>query len=76
MPRGGTTPHVFQECEDSWVSFITNLIFNHFHTDHQAFSTDITNDLILVSEFGQLCQKVVAHFETGLLRAILCDSLS
>lgn len=29
----------------------THLVFDHFHADLQAFSTDVTDDLILVSEF-------------------------
>lgn len=52
-----------------------HLVFDHFHSDHQAFSTDVSDDLILVSEFGQFCHEMGAHVEAVLLQTVLSDSL-
>lgn len=52
------------------------LVFNHFHADLEAFSTDITDNLIFVSEFCHLRHQIGAHMKTVLLRAILSDSLT
>ena len=51
------------------------LAFDHFHTDLQAFSTDIADNLVLVSEFCQFCHQIGAHIMTVLLQAIFFDSL-
>lgn len=51
------------------------LVFDHLHTDLQAFSTDVTDDLIAVSEFCQLCHQIGAHIKTVLLCAVFFDSL-
>ena len=58
--------------EDSWTQY---LVFDHFHTDLQALSADVTDDLVLVSEFCQLCQHVCAHVMAVLLQALFFDSL-
>lgn len=51
------------------------LVFNHFHADLEAFSTDITDNLIFVSEFSHLRHQIGAHMKTVVLCAILSDSL-
>lgn len=77
-PRGGSAWHVVQSMwEKQNVSAnTTNLVFDHFHADLQAFSTDVTNNLILVSEFCEFCHEIGAHIQADLLRAILLNSLS
>ena len=72
--------HVFYVLKDlphclrrQWV--FAGLVFDHFHADLQAFSTDITNNLILVSEFCQFCHQIGAHIKTVLLCAVFLDSL-
>lgn len=59
------------------VTSVSNsyLVSDHFHADHEAFSTDVTDNLILVSEFCELRHQIGAHMKTVLLRALLSDSL-
>lgn len=75
---GGSAQHVVNACEESRVSLVANsiyLVFDHFHADLQAFSTDVADNLILVSEFCQFRHEIGAHVKTDLLRAILFDGL-
>lgn len=51
------------------------LVFDHFHADHQAFPTDVANDLVLVSELGQFCHEMGADLQAVLLQTLLPDSL-
>ena len=51
------------------------LVFDHFHTDLQAFPTDVPDNLVLVSELCQFRQQIGAHVEADLLRAVLFDCL-
>lgn len=62
-------------CINIWAQGSQHLVSDHFHTDLQAFSTDITDDLILVSEFRELCHQIGAHTKAVLLGVVLSDCL-
>lgn len=52
-----------------------HLVFDHLHSDHQAFPPDVPDDLVLVSEFGQLGHQVGADEEAVALQTVLSDRL-
>lgn len=52
-----------------------HLVFDHLHSDHQAFSADVADDLILVPEFCQFCHEMGADVLAVLLQLVLFDSL-
>lgn len=51
------------------------LVFDHLHSDHQAFPADVADDLVLVSELCQLCHEVGADLQAVPLQAVLPDGL-
>lgn len=52
-----------------------HLVFDHLHSDHQAFPPDVPDDLVLVSELGQLGHQVGADQEAVALQTVLFDRL-
>lgn len=77
-PREAEHAHAAQACESSAASLLSQskyLVFDHFHTDLQAFSTDVADDLVLVSEFRHLRHQIGPHGEADLLRAVFFDRL-
>ena len=62
-------PHIVHACEDAWVSFITYLVFDHFHTDDHSFSKD---DLVFVFEFGQFCHMISDFYLSDAAATVIC----
>lgn len=71
-PRQMQSSTLLDACVASWDS---HLVFDHLHSNHQAFPADVADDLVFVPEFCQFCHEMGADVEAVLLQAVLFDSL-